>query len=110
MRRASGLLKLKNMAVATARAREISAKQEWRNSFEIITARAVSSCWEIFCETRPMLKKNGKYIFYKTPRQAETELCEIRNLSKISGFKWDCTENFSLPRDLGERTFIFSHC
>lgn len=109
MRRATGILKLKNMSVATARAREISAKQEWRNSFEIITARAVSSCWEIFCETRPMLKKNGKYVFYKTPRQAETELSEIRNLSKISGFKWDCTENFNLPREMGERTFIYSH-
>ena len=107
MRRASGVLKLKNMAVATARAREISVKQEWRNSFEIITARAVSTCWEIFCETRPMLKKKGKYVFYKTPRQVETELCEIRNLSKISGFKWECTENFSLPQNMGERTFIY---
>ena len=108
MRRATGVLKLKNMAVATARAREISVKQEWRNSFEVITARAVSSCWEIFCETIPMLKKNGKYVFYKTPRQTETELCEIRNMSKISGFKWDCTETFSLPQNMGERTFIFS--
>jgi 16S rRNA (guanine527-N7)-methyltransferase len=107
MRRASGVLKLKNLAVATARAREISVKQEWRNSFEIITARAVSTCWEIFCETRPMLKKKGKYVFYKTPRQVEAELCEIRNLSKISGFKWECTENFSLPQNLGERTFIY---
>ena len=108
IRQAKELLKLDNLQVVSARAREISAKQEWRNRFDIITARAVSSCKELFCETSPMLRKNGKFIFYKTPKQAETEICEIRNFSKTSGFKWHCTDNFKLPKDMGERTFIYT--
>ncbi|HCE42929.1 MAG TPA: 16S rRNA (guanine(527)-N(7))-methyltransferase RsmG [Lentisphaeria bacterium] len=108
MRRASELLELKNLSVLTVRAREMAAKREWKLKFDIITARAVSTSTDIYSEARGMLRKNGKYIFYKTPRQSETELGDIRKLTVTHAVKWNCTEPFSLPRNLGERIFIYS--
>lgn len=108
MRRTSALLKMKNFSVETVRAREMAARKEWKRRFDIITSRAVSTSMEIYGEARGMLKQDGRYIFYKTPRQAETELCEIRKLTVTHGLKWNCTDAFSLPQNLGERIFIYS--
>jgi len=104
--RTSKLISLSNLSVVPRRAHELSEKKEWRFYFDVITARALSSCREIFRETRPLLNKTGRYILYKTPRQAETELCEIRNFTAQAGFRWNCTETFKLPADMGERLFI----
>ncbi|MFZ2654682.1 MAG: 16S rRNA (guanine(527)-N(7))-methyltransferase RsmG [Victivallales bacterium] len=108
MRRASDLLELKNLSVITVRAREMAARREWKLKFDIITARAVSTSTDIYSEARGMLRNGGRYIFYKTPRQAETELGEIRKLTVTHAVKWNCTGTFNLPQDMGERVFIFS--
>ncbi len=110
MRRASALLKLRNLAVETVRAREMAARKEWKLKFDIITARAVTTSMETYFDTRAMLRLDGRFIFYKTPRQAETEIGEIRKLTAThAGIKWDSTETFSLPQGMGERLFIYSH-
>ncbi len=104
--RAAGLLSLKNLSVVNLRANDMAKKKEWWRHFDIITARAVSTGCEIFRETRNMLGPKGRYVLYKTPRQAETELCELRNLTGKEGYMWDCTETFNLPENMGARVFI----
>lgn len=99
-------LKLTNFAIVNKRAREMSDSGKWNVFFDIITARAVKA-ETVFRETRRMLKKNGKMIFYNTPADLESKLCEIRRFSEKSQFRWDITPVFSLPMDSGRRLFIY---
>ena len=98
-------LNLSNLTVITARGRELAAKNEFRNFFDLFTARAVAEGRKLFKEVRPALKNNSEMIFYKTPAAAEAE---IEPLKKISpGIDWKISPSFYLPYEMGTRCFLY---
>jgi 16S rRNA (guanine527-N7)-methyltransferase len=65
------------VAVMTARAEEVGRKQDYRERFDIATARAVGSLQLILELAMPMLKVGGLLLAQKTARQAGVELAEL---------------------------------
>lgn len=101
--RAGELLMLKNLQVVKGRGRELAAKDELGEKFDIITARAVAETKKIFREIRRLLKIDGQVILYKTPETAEKEICDVR---KSSNWDWQLSSNYILPENKGSRCFI----
>lgn len=66
VRAVAGELKLENIEVIRGRAEEISRETLYRESFDIVLARAVAK-FNILCELAiPFCRINGKIIFYKS--------------------------------------------
>ena len=101
-------LGLDNLKVITGRSRELNRKPEFAGRFDIITARAVSDLRTLFKESRNLLRSDGKFIFYKTPEQADNELPQVGRDSRKYSIEWECTEVFSLPEESGCRLFVYS--
>ena len=76
---------LERLEVVNARAEEYS-KTSARESFDIVTARAVASL-NALCELcLPFLKVGGKAVFYK--QKSESEFAEGKKAIEILGGKW----------------------
>jgi 16S rRNA (guanine527-N7)-methyltransferase len=101
-------LKIDNLKAVNGRARELNRKKEWKELFDVITARAVSEGKNIHRETKNMLKNTGSFIFYKTPEQASGELPEIIKSTQKTGITWKKSEFFELPENSGKRLFLYS--
>ncbi len=101
-------LGLTNLRVVTARSREMIHQEQWREKFDIITARAVADARTIFRESRNMLKASGQFIFYKTPQQLQEDLPLVVSASLKHQLKWYTTPVFELPSDGGSRQFLYS--
>ena len=106
VRNAAELLELPNITAVAKRARELASDETYRNSFDLITARAVASIKTIFKETRRLLKPNGVYMLFKTPEAADEEICEVRGISEKYGFTWELSKTFSLPDEKGLRVIV----
>lgn len=89
---------LENVSTISGRAEELS---ELKNSFDIITARAVSSLQILLELALPLLKVNGLFIAYKTD---ETELTASRNALNILKASHIKSNLFKLPN--GEQRAI----
>ena len=48
--------------------------------------------------------KNGSFILYKTPGQAEEDMPVL--LKDFKNFKWQTTDTYQLPGDAGTRLFV----
>lgn len=103
VKQAAEYLDLNNLRTVHGRAVELNCQTDFRNSFDIVTARAVAPSPKIYGETKNFLARNGKYIFYKTPTQAAEELPELAKLKNIS---WHSSECFDLPDNSGSRCFV----
>lgn len=78
------MLGLENVTAIAARAEELANTTEYRESFDIATARAVASM-PVLCELCiPFVKLGGKMIAMKS-QQAATELSEALNCIKLCG-------------------------
>ena len=97
-----------NLEVVTARSRELPHKSGWCERFDIITARAVSDSRTLFRENRQLLRKDGKFIFYKTPEQISAEFEDVRKASEKYGLNWQLTSVFELPGGSGKRQFLYT--
>jgi 16S rRNA (guanine527-N7)-methyltransferase len=76
---------LDKLEIVNARAEEYS-KTAARESFDIVTARAVASL-NVLCELcLPFLKVGGKAVFYK--QKSESEFAEGKKAIEILGGKW----------------------
>lgn len=95
-------LGLDNLSAVAMRAVELARKPEFRERFDLVTARAVASVEKLFPECRRMIAPGGRMVFYKTPNQAG----ELPSASGSSGFFWRATPQFELPEDSGSRLFI----
>ena len=100
---AAAALGLTNFKAVQGRAVELNRKEEYRGHFDVITARAVADSPRIHAECRNFPAPGGRFIFYKTPTQAETELPELR---KLPGMEWRVSATFALPENSGERCFV----
>ena len=105
---AAAKLEIRNLEVVTARSKELPHKPGWIERFDIISARAVSDARTLFRENRQLLKKDGKFIFYKTPDQIAAEIEEVRKASVKYGLNWQATPVFELPGGSGQRQFLFA--
>ena len=95
-------LMLNNLTAIHGRSTELNHRKEFQKKFDIVTARAVAPSPKIYREASKLIKKEGRFIFYKTPQQAaeESELLE-----KIKEVKWSNSPVFTLPGNAGERLF-----
>jgi 16S rRNA (guanine527-N7)-methyltransferase len=101
-------LEICNLEAVTARSRELPHRPGWRERFDIVSARAVADARTLFRENRQLLKKRGKFIFYKTPDQIAAEIEEVRKASEKYGLNWLTTPVFELPGGSGRRQFLFA--
>ena len=100
-------LGLTNVKAISARAEELgsSDKLGYRESFDIVTARAVATARTVYTDARNFPKPSGCFILYKTPEQLKEDLPEIRSCA--SHKNWKVTEIFELPDSAGSRQFLF---
>jgi 16S rRNA (guanine527-N7)-methyltransferase len=98
-------LKFKNVSVIRGRAEELAKENLYRESFDIVLARAVTG-FSILSElTIPFCRINGKIIFYKS-KKILTELEENRGaISKLGG-KVDNLLEIKVPYLDEYRTFL----
>ena len=102
VRQAAEKCSLANLHAVHGRSSELNCREEFQGKFDIVTARAVAVSAKICREASRFPSRRGRFIFYKTPKQAEEEkeaLAAIKNVS------WKNTEVFRLPGDAGERLF-----
>lgn len=102
VRNAAKLLQLNNLTAIHGRSVELNCKKEFQGKFDIVTARAVAPSPKIYREASKFIHRRGRFIFYKTPIQAEEEK---NDLSKSKEICWSNTPVFTLPGDAGERLF-----
>ena len=101
--KAAELLGLTNLHAVHGRAVELNRKDDFRNQFDIVTARAVAPSPKIYGETKNFIRPNGRFVFYKTPSQAAEEMPE---LLRIKNMQWQQSEVFELPENSGSRCFV----
>ena len=78
-----------------ARAEELGQNKEYRESFEIVTARAVARLNVLSELCLPLVKKNGYFLSLKA-QKAEEETKEATNAIKILGGKLEKDLNFDI--------------
>ena len=100
---AAELLQLDNLHTIHGRAVELNREADFCGKFDIVTARAVAPSPKIFGETKNFIRKNGRFIFYKTPSQAAEEMPELH---KVKNMLWQQSLVFDLPEDTGSRCFV----
>ena len=91
-------LGLSNIRTIHARIEELNRQKEFMHKFDIVTARAVAEGKILAKYASNLPAPGGKFIFYKTPKQAEEDL---------QALDWQVTESYELPLDMGTRVFLY---
>jgi len=88
------------------RAEDFGQKKDFRNAFDLVTARAVArmSVLAEFC--LPITKVGGTFVAMKGAKASEG-LNASKKAIKLLGGKTQTVETFELPEDAGERSIIF---
>lgn len=100
-------LGLSNVSVSSRRAEELGQDPDYREKFDIVTARAVARL-NILCELCiPLLKVGGKFIAMKS-LTTEEELAEAKNAVALVGGEVKSVNRYTLKNDIEEleRTII----
>lgn len=98
----SNKLSLKKVKFYHGRAEDFCAKN--RESYDIVTARAVTNMTALSELCLPLVKVNGYFIALKGSNQEE--LNDSQNAIRILGGHVEDTINFELPYDGGERNIV----
>ncbi|MGX7112842.1 16S rRNA (guanine(527)-N(7))-methyltransferase RsmG [Gemella cuniculi] len=88
-------LKLDNCNFIHARAEEIGQNKNFRESFEIVTARAVARLNVLSELCLPLVKKDGYFLSLKS-QKAEEEIKEAVNVIKLLGGKLEKDIEFEI--------------
>lgn len=86
------------------RAEEAGQKKEYRESFDLVTARAVANLRELAEYCLPFVKVGGSFIAMKSVK-TDDEISEAEKAISLLGGKIDKIHSFELG-DAGERTLI----
>ena len=101
---AAKTLGLHNVSALCARAEDLGKKAEYRECFDVCTARAVAAL-NILCEyCLPLVKVGG--IFAAMKANADEEIKASENAIKLLGGKISQVEKIKLPFSNAERTVI----
>lgn len=95
-------LDLKKVDFYHGRAEDFCVKN--RETFDIVTARAVTNMTALSELCLPLVKNNGYFIALKGSNQEELE--DSKNAIKILGGQIEDTINFELPYEGGERNIV----
>ena len=95
-------LDLKKVDFYHGRAEDFCVKN--RETFDIVTARAVTNMTALSELCLPLVKINGYFIALKGSNQEELE--DSKNAIKILGGQIEDTINFELPYEGGERNIV----
>lgn len=87
------------------RAELFARNKNFRQQFDLVTARAVAKMSVLTELCLPLVKLNGKFIALKGPN-AETELNEADRAIKLLGGQLENLFTINLPDDQGERNII----
>lgn len=97
-------LGFENFKVVCGRAEELGKKTEYREKFDVATARAVARL-NVLCEyCMPFVKKGGCFVAYKG--DAEAEIKEAEKAVEILGGKIIEVKDFILSERSGRRNVI----
>ena len=94
-------LQLSNMYIYTMRAEDAARKEEFREKFDVVTARAVARMNTLSEYCLPFVKKGGTFVAYKG---GEEEIVEAKKACKILGGEIKKVYQYELPNGYGERT------
>ena len=98
-------LDLKNVALVHERAEDVGQNKQYREQFDIVTARAVANMAVLSEYCLPLVKKNGNFIALKGPK-AEDELNSSQKALKTLGGKTTAVKELQLPHSSEDRTLI----
>ena len=98
-------LDLKNVALVHGRAEDVGQNKEYREQFDIVTARAVANMAVLSEYCLPLVKNGGNFIALKGPK-AEDELKLSQKALKILGGKAIAVKELQLPQSTEDRTLI----
>ncbi len=98
-------LNLKNVTLVHGRAEDVGQNKQYREQFDVVTARAVANMAVLSEYCLPLIKENGNFIALKGPK-AEDELKSARKALKVLGGKVIAVKELQLPRSTEERTLI----
>lgn len=98
-------LELENVHLYHDRAEDFGQNKKFRESFDVVTARAVArmSVLAEFC--LPLTRVGGTFVAMKGS-QGQDELEDAKKALKTLGGQVNKTEAFELPEDAGERSII----
>lgn len=99
-------LDLKNVKIVCARAEDLGKDKNYREKFDVVTARAVARLNTLSEYCIPLLKIKGKFIAYKG-EASEEEIKEAANAVKILGGEIENVKKTILPFEYGERNIIY---
>lgn len=97
-------LGLKNIVAVHARAEEAARKEEYREQFDFVLSRAVANLSTLSEYCIPFVKKNGRFISYKSGK-IEQELETGKSAIQVLGGRCEEIVYFRLNNET-ERTFI----
>ncbi len=100
-----GELNLKELQFVHTRAEDIGRDKAYRESFDLVTARAVARTNVLSEYCLPLVKVNGKFIAMKGA-QVEEELREAKNAINTLGAKVKDNISFTLPIEKSDRSII----
>lgn len=87
------------------RAETFGRKKEFREQFDIVTARAVARMSVLSELCLPLVKKNGQFVAMKGAN-AEKELHDAEKAIRLLGGKVSAVHSFELPIEQSERNII----
>jgi len=99
-------LNLDNVSLVHGRAEEVGKNPQFRESFDVVTARAVAAMNVLTEFCLPLVKIGGQFVAMKSEKAPE-ELEVAQYAIKTLGGEIKQQESVELPNDAGLRNFIF---
>ncbi|RYL90884.1 16S rRNA (guanine(527)-N(7))-methyltransferase RsmG [Sporolactobacillus sp. THM7-4] len=99
-------LELRNVSLFHERAEVFACKQEMREHFDLVTARAVANLSVLSEYCLPLVREHGTFIALKG-LHAEKEIEQAAHAIRMLGGSLSRTETFILPEEDSRRTLFF---
>lgn len=99
-------LNLDKVNLVHGRAEEVGKNPQFRESFDVVTARAVAAMNVLTEFCLPLVKVGGQFVAMKSEKAPE-ELETAKFAIKLLGGEIKQQESVELPNDAGIRNFIF---
>jgi len=99
-------LNLIDVSLVHGRAEEVGKNSQFRESFDVVTARAVAAMNVLTEFCLPLVKVGGQFVAMKSEKAPE-ELETAQYAIKTLGGEIKRQESVELPNDAGVRNFIF---
>lgn len=99
-------LGLKNVGLFSERLEEKARDKNFREKFDVVTARAVAPLSVLLEYAVPFLKVGGYCAFWKSSKVAD-ELAESARAQKALSVQFAGTYEYELPENFGKRLIVF---